>query len=291
MSCEYPFKALAYGEGYVFSDVDTRMFCNILQVHDDKMSGTELLGLYIMNYLQKSRISGTNTLYGLKYEKASSVINNIANVFICLDNCERENLVHRLDNVMEHFYESSVVLRSIFEYEVPNNAATEKVYKNDYGIYLSLRGEKLFELLSHSSLLFEIYRDDIDTNIENNTICSEKLSRFDVISYLIQYINVLFLIEKEYISKAEGKFVHYVKMFGDSFLVSPLLAGVGKTISRFFSYDYGCEEYKSLKSMFIDIVKELNSYSEIHFNIHRVKIGISVDLERVHQALVMNKKI
>ena len=157
-TAEPVFKALAYGEGEVFSDVDQHMFCNILQVHDEINPGSELLGLYILNYLINSKNNGKNTLYGMNFEIGSEIVERIVDVFVVLNEIQKSELRKKLNLIMTHFYEGSVILRSIRDYEEPDTAVsqTTRVYRDDYGIYLSLRGQKLFDLLSESSLLFEI---------------------------------------------------------------------------------------------------------------------------------------
>lgn len=284
------FKALAYGEGDVFSDVDQHMFCNVLQVHDDENPGSELLGLYILNYLINSKKNGKNTLYGLNYEIGKDIVDRIVDVFITLNNIEKNELKKKLNLVMEHFYEGSIILRSIRDYEEPETAVsqTSRVYKEDYGVYLSLRGQKLYNLLSESSFLFEIYRDDIDTQLPNNQICSLQMSKFDVLKYLIEYIEVLFEIEKQYIQKASGRFNLYIERFGHHFLVSDLLEGIVRSTTRYFSYDFSTPEFCRLKIQISTLFENISKYSNSLFEQHAIDITISPNLLKAYTSIQKN---
>jgi len=237
------FKAMALGEGDVFIDYPGNLFCNILHVHNEKMPNCEMLGLYIIQYFLTSRTRGDNSIYGAHFEIGRKVVKNIVELYQTQPQEYQNALQDRLNYMMEYLYRGSVLLRSIYDYEASTEAEVQvdRVYHEDFGIYISWRGIELFDQLSENALLFELLRDDIDTSLPSSDQPSSRLSKREILMSLIDYSSYLFSsVEKKYIQRA-SKLETYCRFFGNHFLTCNLFEGILQTMRRFYQerdYDF-----------------------------------------------------
>lgn len=252
-------RALAYGEETVFIDGPDNVLPNILHIHTEEKEGTELLSLYILEYMLVLQRSKSVTLYGQHKIAGNDLKGRIVNI---LHNVNPSLVEYSI----EQLYKQRCLLRSIFEPETCSTAdrhTSNRHYEGSFGLYLSFRGNKIMELLSRDSLLLEIFRDDIDTNISGNTIPSAEMSQREKMIYLINYCEQLFEREKEYIQVADKS--RYFEAFGGSFIITRLVKGLQQS---FFNYyrrideDYH-EVSDALKELFSNIVIYRNHLQSI----------------------------
>lgn len=276
---ERTLKALVCGENSVFVDSQDNLVSNLLSVHVEECEGTELLSLYIMEYMLLLHRGHEITLYGEKKKTGKELCQNIAHIL----NCDEFKVV-LIQNAIERLYKQRYLLQSIFESESHNDAnqhTHEREYSASMGLYLSIRGNKVMELLEKDCILFEIFRDDIDTDIVGNTIASADMVPKDRIIYLIRYCNQLFQIEKTYIQKANK--LNYFRAFGDRFIVSRLVSGIINSISNYYrSHD---EEYEEVIAELNALENNMISYKNQLSNSERdLKINLP-DFPHAKQAL------
>lgn len=278
-TAEAVFRALAYGEENVYIDGSDNIFTNILYCHDDEFKGCELLCLYIIKYFSVARQENDEFLYGRKYEVCSEVVNNIMSIYEKSEKTFRHNLEQKLNHILKFLYQSRVLLRSIKDYEDAHEAIaqSERVYKDNFGVYLSLRGDRLFKMLSENTLLFELYRDDIDTDIEGNNRITIDMSQTERFIYMIKYVEKLFEIEKDYIVKADGMLNRYTQLFGNHFIITPLLEGIGRNITAY--YGKKDEEFFKVRSLLITLLKKVKSYSDMFNSNNAIRIELSSYIE------------
>lgn len=261
-------RALAYGEGTVFVDGPDNVLPNILHIHTEDKEGTELLSLYILEHMLVLQRSKNITLYGQHKIAGKDLKERIVNI---LHNVNPDLVEYSI----EQLYRQRCLLRSIFEPETCSTVdrhTSNRHYEGSFGLYLSFRGNKIMELLSRDSLLFEIFRDDIDTNIRGNTIPSTEMSQTEKMLYLINYCEQLFEREKEYIQDADKS--RYFEAFGGSFIITRLVKGLQQS---FFNYyrrtdeeHYGVRE--ALKELFGNIITYRNELQSID-----PSLGINLD--------------
>jgi len=281
-SAEPVLKALALGESDIFVQHDSSPFCNILTVHEEEMPNCELLGLYIIQYFITAREYGENTIYGTKYERGEDVVKKIASLFDSQGEKYVTDLKERLTYMMSFLFTGRVLSRSIFDYEDIRQSIPETTqrYFSDYGLYLSWRGVELFEQLSQSSMLFELFRDDIDTNLHNNDRSSSRMTTTDCLLYLLEYTKILFnQIEKDYIHKAYRYLNTYQKYFGETFITCFLLEGIARSMDRF--YKTRDNEYGLIKTRVIDIARGMLVYSKMLEDETGVRISVTDYLSKL----------
>ena len=224
------FKALMYGENEIYVDNEDSLIPNILAVHEEENSGTELLSLFVLEYMFTLQRHKEITLYGQSKIKGNELRDNIKNIL----NFSSEK-VDKLEKTIKKLYEQEYLLHSVFEPECNNiseERETYRQYDGDFGLYLSIRGNKVLDMLSRDSLLFEVLRDDIDTDLKDNNVPSSQMNQTSKLIYLISYCSKLFEIEKEYISYANKEL--YFKNFNNSFIIIRLLKGIHNTNHYFY---------------------------------------------------------
>lgn len=222
-------KAMVYGEGNVYYDYEDNIIPNILHYHNEKCEGTELLGMYLLRYYCRTN-QAEFALYGKNSIKGKSAINSILKTFNKINDDEMRN---RLEYMIDFLYRGGLLLHSIFEPELPGEEDRE--YNPEFELYISLRSLSLMYILENSSILMEFYRDDIDTYLNNYDKVSTELSFYNKIIYILDYIEKLFEVEKNYINMSLPHLDDYRKMFGDIYIVSSLLEGVIKSIKNCYT--------------------------------------------------------
>ncbi len=229
---------------------------NIL--YNDK-EGTDLIGMYIIRHLM---LKGIDNVYGEKYIKGSDLLLNIRNLFVKRtdSNIRVEYWNYRINDVLNHLYNSGVLFRSLYDIEDPDDYQIERKYDEDFKLYLSPRGKCLFELFSKNAVLLEIYRDDIYTDIVNNDKLTDDLTTTEVFDYLLDYLGSLFEFEKGKIGSAIPDLSLYQEILGDVFMTSILLEGVVNNMAVYFkSKD---NTYADLLCKTKNIFDNMSIYSE-----------------------------
>ena len=220
-------RAMVYGEGNMYYDYEDNIVPNLLHYHNEKCEGTELLGLYLLRYYQKTNQSDY-ILYGKDSIKGGDALKSILKIF---NKRNDKEMADRLEYMIKFLYRGGLLLHSIYEPEMPGEE--ERKYNPEFGLYISLRSMSLLRILENSSILLEFYRDDIDTHLTNYDKLSSELSFYNRIIYILEYLYRLFEIEKNYIQMSLLSIDDYRKMFGDTYIVSPLLEGVVKSVNKF----------------------------------------------------------
>lgn len=258
------FRALAYGEQKCYFPPEQDYYlANLLHSHTEKMNDCELIGLMLIKYFRNVH-GTTDTLYGVHSEKGSEIVEKIASVFYDNSNSDLSfvnDLRPKLNYMIKFLYENGVFLQSIEDAEPNDIAKIGRVYNDNYLLYLSLRGNQLYSLLEQNSLLFKLYRDDIDTNLENNEKTTISLSEFSSLKYCLEYTVVLFKKEQHYISNVKD-ISRYQRYFGNEYLIYPLIKGLKQTIEKYYKEKTDLE-YIFLKTRMNNLIDDINKYSEI----------------------------
>lgn len=241
-------KALVYGENSVFIDSEDNILPNILSVHMEEKIDTELLSLYIMEYMLSLQRGHRVTLYGKHKIIGKDLRQNITNILNCNDK------VDLIEYSIERLYKQRCLLQSIFEAEpqsVNKRYAYEREYHESMGLYLSIRGNKILDLLENDSILFEMFRDDIDTSLFGNRTPSANMTQTDRLKYLIDYCSQLFEVEKNYIQNANQ--AQYFRTFQGNFIISRLVRGIRNSIKYYYKiHDDNYVEVRSALGKLLD---------------------------------------
>ena len=253
------YKALAYGEGYVYSDGDDTVLPNIIRFHEESdEENVELMSLYVMEYMLYQSRTNNITLYGEHSIEGKKLKDSIVKILNCPEESENAKLV---DIAIERLYMQRCLLQSIFQAEADGQDKTHnhhrRKYDSSYKLYLSLRGNKLMELLENDSLLLEFYRDDIDTELSGNEIPSSEMLQTEKLIYLINICKQLFEKEQLFIRDADKK--KYFRCFGGGFVTTRLLKGIANT----YKYYYKRQDTKdaiSVKNALANTVDAIKKY-------------------------------
>lgn len=267
---ERTFKALTYGEETIFVDSEDNLLPNVLRFHEEEEdSDVELMPLYVMEYMLSMQRSNEVTLYGEHSIEGKSLKESIVRILQLKD---REELV---DYVIGRLYIQRCLLRSIFQAEEQcgdHHRSRSRKYDSSYNLYLSLRGNKIMELLANDSLLLEFFRDDIDTNIPGNKVPSADMLQTHKLLYLIDYCTHLFKKEQIYISKADQE--QYFRWFGGSFVTFRLLRGIYNT----YRYYYKKKDTDDAQSVWDAVNNLFNSMHSYQNNLLATNSNLRINL-------------
>lgn len=164
-----------------------------------------------------------------------------------------------LNAMMQKLYEGGVLLQSFVEPIFEDGNAFKREYKEDMKVYLSLRGYRLYSMLEVNSLLLQTYRDDIDTDLEENDILTLQLSKYERIKYCIQYCAHLFNVETDYILRMKSKKL-FIDCFGKKTAVVIVMSGIRESIKIYFLRD--SYEKSELRKEYNALAKNINSFLE-----------------------------
>lgn len=273
------FHALACGNEitYIEPEKESNYFPNILH-NKGREEGTELFNLLIIRYLINKNATD---LYGNVYISRDDIVNDISKVFVESTDSEVkiDKWKMRIIDSLDYLYTNGILLRSIYDIETLDVEQIERQYRGSFKLYLSPRGRYLYNLFSKNALLLELYRDTIYTSLKNNDKLTCELKIYDVIDYLISYIEVLFQFEKRNIGEAVPNLGQYQEFFGSELLVSPLLEGVFKNIKAY--YPERGEEYNELLCRLKSLLYIIYQYVDLVQKERGIRFEISSALNNV----------
>lgn len=247
------FFALAYGNEKVYIDSKNYYLTNILHYHSNENVDTELLGVYIIQYMLmnnlfasghiidrtiSSNTGSVNSNYQLVSPlytiESTALIDELSKLYKKADDITYNRIEEGFRLMVEHLYNGGVLLEDITN----DGTAVEKNILNLEGakVYLSSRGRQLYNMLKLSSLLLEVYRDDIDTDLKNNNVLTIELPEKDRIDYCLDYVDHLSVSEQMLLSYVDN-IQAYIEKLGDELAVYIIMEGLRSSIVAYFSDD------------------------------------------------------
>lgn len=227
---------------------------------EEEKASTEIVGLYVIQYLKKKGLCMTDALYdGINAMEGKKNLKDILKIFDRQSKEEKDNMAKGIKKAMKHLYEGGALLQSIFDPKYDEEEYYKRNYTSDKKIYLSLRGIQLYNMLKASSLLFETYRDDIDTELENNDKKTMILSKAKRIEYCLNYSMQLYGKEAEIIRFCSDK-VLLENTLGDELVSYILLHGIYASINIYFQDNVNEKNY--LANIYNKNAKCVNGFIE-----------------------------
>lgn len=249
--------AIANGNSKEYMNQNGSFVPNIL---DNSTEGTDLIGLYIIRYLTRKKITN---IYGEKYAEGQIILSELMGLFV--NNTDSEARIdrwrYRILHMLEYLYDSGILFRSLHDIEDTVIEQTERQYNNNFKLYLSPRGKCLYSLLSKNAVLLELYRDDIYTNLKYNDILTNELNTIVLFDYLLEYIEETFLLEKKNIASANFNLEKYQELLGNEFITIILLEGIVKNLGAYFKNSG--EEYDDKMRKVYQIRKDMLEYASL----------------------------
>lgn len=251
------FFALSYGEGSMYVDGDDYYLTNIMHYKKHYEIDTRLLGIYIIQNLLSSNMYFDKNGYDCELSiEGAEISNRILELFAFPSKDEAESFEKGLTLMLKHLYEGGVLLQSIIEPKYDDAKDYKREYYPDMKIYLSRRGVKLYEMLGLNSLLMQVYRDDIDTDLESNDVGTVNLNPVSRILYIIQYVRVLFEIEAGYLRLVNDKEKYYTGM-GSQFATVILMRGIKESIDTYYA---ASSEREQIVKAYNDLARDMEEF-------------------------------
>lgn len=211
-------RAIAYGNGDKYADIDKRPIANLLKNTAD--SCTDLLTLYLVTHLV---VCGNKEHEeGWRFVDVSRLLNHSEDIF---DHHDGFDLRSHLVDMMAYLTKREVFFRKPFD------AASE------YDYSLAPRGEELWRLLAVNSVLLEMWREDVFMDdsayrMEYSLSMDRTLMFEDMVKLVLQYTKR----EADQVSYCVklGSLPVYVSFFGHRPIVYPLYEGLKKSVENYF---------------------------------------------------------
>ena len=251
------FYALAYGENNLYFDTGLDYYLtNIMHYKENDGIDTELMGLYIIMYLITKKINLADEDYdGLRTINVLNALREMIAVFDFHTIEDKEAFRNGAHEMMKKLYSGGVLRQSLVS-PIENSKDNVREYSDDLNVYLSKRGFQLYNMLTYNALLLSVYRDDIDTDLENNNVRTIDLSTTNRLTYCMQYIN--HLIEKEMdLFRQVNDYSTFADTFGTLLATPALLKGVEQSIIIYYSKD--TSDKKQIINLYNSIGKKLNN--------------------------------
>lgn len=226
--------ALVYGEQKLYFDSEDYYLTNIMHYKNKDGADTELMGIYIIQYFIQNGVNLNDSTYdGFESILCTKVIEHIMSLYSFATDKKTKAMYEGLQLMMGHLYRGGVLLQSILEPIKEDSGTAHREYVPEMKVYLSLRGNQLYNMLSYNALLFTTYRDDIDTEIEKNNVPTLDMSMSDRMLYCLRYID--YLSDKEIkLFRAILDYDNYRNVLGSELVVVILMKGMKETIKTYY---------------------------------------------------------
>ena len=224
------FRAFSYGEGSVYRPESNEM-PNILY-NDNELD--LICPLIIIYYLSTNSMNDPRIVYGKEKIQGKVFLDHMKTIFP-----SNPTIVARFEKGMKYLFGKRILLQSIYDSEptpqevLQNTAEAERNWKPEMYLYLSSRGLRLWQFLAESSLLLELYRDDLYIRTSHANKLTVDLGPLhnrllDIYEMLGDWLRE----ERKIIISSDA--IEYKEYFGNSLIVRHLLEGVLKTIKTFY---------------------------------------------------------
>lgn len=263
------FYALVYGEQDVYLDTETDYYLtNIMHFKTNDKLDTELLGIYIIMYFITKKINLADEDYdGFKTINVMTALHEMMNVFDFHTAEDKRNFWASMHFMIKKLYLGGALRQSLIS-PIETTESNIREYSDELNVFLSTRGYQLYHMLSYNSLLLSVYRDDIDTEIENNHVPTTDMSTTNRLIYCLKYIDYLFDKEMDLFRQIKNHAV-FVDTFGTLLATPTLLKGMRESITTYYLHEAPekieiTEMYNSIASKFnrnIEITNDRNNVS------------------------------
>lgn len=196
--------------------------------------GTELVSLYVIRYMLNNNYRG---VYGDGFIEGTELLNNLVDL-LCGSNSQisnRSKWSSLFGGAIAYLYNKGILFRSLYDIETEDPSMIKRQYDNSYKLYLSPRGEMLYNLLATNGVLMEIYRDDVATEIKNNDKISSELNATERFIYSLNMVEWLFGIEQSIAVQCFWNIKKYIDYIGKSFISTHILLGVASNIKLYYT--------------------------------------------------------
>lgn len=262
VSPEYSFnninviRALACNEEQVYwGDSSETIIPNIFYTTEDN-DDYSIICLLVIQYFRKKK---RGEVYGLNSETLENVINEWTNIF-------GRDFVRKFVSALEFLFERKILRKSIYDTDDVETLDTKESITDKSKLYISPRGNEMYEMLGRDSVLLEMLRENAWRDFENrnyselssNELMKESKQKI-IFQDLLDYIDYLCEIEDDVLSvvKVLKKNRDYKVAFGNTPVTQLLLTGVRKSLdySGIIHNEDISREYTTVKDKVLRIME------------------------------------
>lgn len=247
-------RALACNEEQVYWGDNETIIPNIFYTTED--DDYSIYCLLVIRYFQKKR---NGEVYGLNAECLKSVTDEWKNIF-------GRDFVKKFVKSLEFLFERRILRKSINDFDDIKTLDTKQSLKDESKLYISPRGDEMYDMLGRDSVLLEMLRENAWRDYENREYSefssSELMKEFKqniIFQDLLEYIDYLCEVEDDILSavKIFRKKEEYKKAFGSTPVTQLLLTGVKKSLDYSGIIQDGeiSQRYKSVKMKVFSIMR------------------------------------
>ncbi len=221
-------RALACNEEQVYwGDAET-IIPNIFLTTEDN-DDFSIICLLVIQYFRKKR---NGEVYGINAETMQRVINDWNIIFGC-------DFAKKFICALEYLFERKILRKSIYDTDDVETLDTKESLSNKSKLYISPRGDELYEMLSRDSVFLEMLRESSWRDFENRNYSElssyelmKEYNQRDIFFDLLDYIDYLCEVEDDVISvvKVLKKNKDYRVAFGNNTVTQLLLIGVKNSL-------------------------------------------------------------
>lgn len=221
-------RALACNEEQMYWGDCESIIPNIfLSTEDDDYS---IYCILVMKYFHKKK---REEVYGLNAERLKSVTDEWNDIF-------DDNIMKKFLKALYFLFEYKILRKSINDFDDIKTLDTEESLNDESKLYISPRGNEIYEMFGRDSVLLEMLRENAWRDYENREY--DRTSSYElmrdckqniIFRDLLEYIDYLSEEEDNILSSIEnrlGKREKYKKLFGRTPASQFLLTGVKKSI-------------------------------------------------------------
>ena len=200
--------------------------CNLL--YSTPSEDYSIITLYIIKFFYN--YCSSNNLYGRIYQKNWDIVRIFSEIFYGIENIEQ-----KVSNCIYYLFNMNLLGKSL---KTKRGESTKLTPQSR--LYLTPRGEIMWEMLGWDSVLLELFREDYyrdySENTKNNPFCSYILmqqgKQYEIFLDLIRMISELLKKEDEYINRAiENDTITSLKRnFGETCICAQLFEGLKQSM-------------------------------------------------------------
>lgn len=220
------FRVLLMGEGNVYCNNEMTFYPSIFM--RPGFIRIDFLCLYILTFYHNKYFIFRKSH---NFNQLSSSKEDLIDIFCDIINTEKEKLKKDINDICNTFISRGIIKLDDFPKENIEPQGIEK-------LYMTPKGNALYEQFFSSSILFEIYRDEFSFDDRRyNTKLSRDLKQIEVFNEFFLYIEDFWDYEKDIIDCIESNNLNddFISYIGDSFITQKMLNALLKTINIYYT--------------------------------------------------------
>lgn len=220
------FRVLLMGEGNVYCNNELEFYPSLFM--RPGFIQIDFLCMYILTFYHKKYQVFRNSN---NFSELSGTKEDLLAIFNEILNMDKEKMMKNVYDICKCFINRGIIKLDDFPRENEESNSPDK-------IYLTPKGNALYEQFFSSSILFEIYRDEFSFDDRRyNTKLSCELKQKEVFGEFFLYIKDFWNYEKDIVDCAysNNQKDDYISYFGDQFITQKMLNALERTVNIYYT--------------------------------------------------------